>query len=353
MKKILISLIISVYHFFSPATTLSSTLPLSTYQNVVPVAIIGSGVTGLGAAQSAAKRGYHTIVFQGAIPRGGLNFDSQLTDWLGIMSASGKDIMQNMEQQAVNRGAILMPTAITQVDFSEWPFILKTEDGITVRALSVVIATGTAARKLTVPGAAEYEQKGVAMDIKKNDTHWRGKHVVIIGSGDDAFKKAERLKQLKAAKITILVRGESMKIDPKDFNTLLNSDNVIIHYNTTIVSITGDGNWVEQITVHTKNGQEVIFCDGVAVAIGTFPATELFSHQLEIGQNDEIIVKPMSQNTSIDGVMAGGTCVDPRYRKGFISAADGLKAGYDATDFLRNRSITPESLKLIENNFLR
>ena len=336
MYKHITTLIISIVHCFSLSCALGSSL---SEPSVIPVAIIGSGVAGLGAAATSAKRGYKTVVFQGPIPRGGLNYDSQLKDWLGATGVSGKEVMATVESQALQQGAELVPTTITHVDFSTWPFSLTTAEGTTLHAYSVVIATGTSAKKLTVPGAETYLWRGVYMDISKKDTHFAQKKTVVVGSGHDAVKKALKLASMGAHSVTILVRGSSMKVDKDDMQELSQEPSIRIQYHSEITSVYGNESSLEGAIVAVNGSEENLECEAIVVAIGTFPTTDLFLSQLDLGPSGEILVKPMSQITSVPGVTAAGTCVDPRYRKGFISASDGMKAGYDATDFLREKGI--------------
>lgn len=165
---------------------------IAQYDNLIPVAIIGSGPAGLSAAQSSCKRGYHTVVFQGPAPRGSLNFNSVMKDWPGLVGATGKAIMQTIEEEAVRRGAKLSNKSITSIDLKQWPFTLVASDGERYRALSVIIATGSRPRTLEAPGVTDYINKGICIEINKKNTVYEGKRVAIAGGSDDAIKKQIR-----------------------------------------------------------------------------------------------------------------------------------------------------------------
>lgn len=324
---------------------------ITQYDNLIPVAIIGSGPAGLSAAQSSCKRGYHTVVFQGPIPRGSLNFNSVMKDWPGLIGATGKAIMQAIEEEAVRRGAKLSQKSITFVDVAQWPFTLTSSDGERYRALSVIIATGSSPRTLDAPGVTDYLDKGVFLEISKKNNIYEGKRVAIVGGSDDAIKKANKALMLGAKEVIVLVRGKELKGSKEDIDKLLKKPEVTAEYQTEVTAVIGDTHSLQQIEITSQGRKKLLPCNIMVVAIGIFPSSDLVKDQVKRDLEGHIELKPFTHETSTSGIFAAGTVADPIYKKGFTAASQGFMAGYDSTDFLKEHGITEEALEPIKTKF--
>ncbi len=324
-------------HGHQAKETKSTVKDLSAYTNITQVAVIGGGIGGLAAAQITARRNLHTVVFQGEVIGGQMNNTSSVFNWLGVLECKGRDIVRAIKKQALHRGAILDTNSVVNVDFSRWPYVLHLSNGDHVHALSVIIATGAQFRKLNVPGEKEYAGKGIlSSSVYDKDRKWKGKSVVVIGSGDDAVRKAEIFAGV-ANEVTMLIRGKELKVAQAVKTKLENKKNIKILYNTSVSEVFGNGKTVQGVLI--KNGEEVrkLPCDIISVAIGIEPQSSIFKSFISCNKDGYIHLPGRTQATSLQGVFAVGDVTEDIYRKAVIAGSDGIKAGYDAAAFLKEK----------------
>jgi len=342
MKKIKIYL--QIFLFLIASTLQAEILleNLAAKKNLVAVAVIGSGSAGFGASFVTSSEKYHTVVFQGEKLRGGLDYEKPVKNWLGAPLTPGKEIMQRLEDQAQAKGAIIVQDPVISVDFSVYPYRLKTQSETIVHALSVIIATGTSHSLLAVDGSDAYADRGILYDVAKHDPTWHGKRIVVIGSGDDAISKAARL-AANAETVTICARSDHFKGD-KDVEHALFQQNPHVHalFNTEITKISGNGAKITHVTVHSDKKSYELETDIVVVAIGRKPNSAIFNEYLVLDDSDSIVVTPFTQQTSLEGVFAAGNVAAHSYGQAFISCSDGMKAGYDAAKYLQKNGFTNE-----------
>ncbi len=162
-------------------------------ENVIPLVIIGSGPAGLGAGLYGARDNTETLIIEGQNPGGLLMYTTEVGNWGGQKSILGPDIIKELREQVAAAGAEFMADAVESVDFSQWPFVLKTMNGKTIHALSVVVATGASPRKLGVPGEDTYWGRGVTACAKCDALFFKGMDVVVVGGGDSAIEEALQL----------------------------------------------------------------------------------------------------------------------------------------------------------------
>jgi thioredoxin reductase (NADPH) len=317
------------------------------HPKIIQVAIVGAGIAGLAAAQITAKRNLHTIVFQGDKPGGQLSNTSHVYNWLGVLECQGKDIISAVKKQAKKNGTILDRAGVASVDFNSWPFLLTLTTGEKVHALSVIITTGADQRKLQVPGEVEYINKGVVTHVFEKDPKWKGLTIVVVGSGDDAVRKAESF-TATAKQVYLLVRGKELKVAPPVIKKLETKyKNLKIVYETSIKSIYGNGNTVQGVEIQTGKDTKKLSCDVVAVAIGIGPNSQIFRSYLACDKDGYILLEGRSQRTSCKGVLAAGDVTEDPSRKAVVAGAEGIKAGYDAAKFLKDvkYDVLPNELK--------
>lgn len=323
---------------------------LESESHLIPVAVIGSGTAGLAAAASTAKKGHYTVVFQGQNPRGKLNNDVNIVDFPGLVEAAGKKIIHDIEKQATKKGAYLCPKTIVSVDFSNWPFVLKTNDGKTAHALCVIIATGSSIQPLRVEGEKEYLGNGVTSAVERNDKNFKAKRVFVVGSGEDAIKKAMRVAS-NAADVSILVKEDKLQVLPADAEDLQTRfPNVHLLYNAELKKIEGKEGRVHKIIL--KNGRSYA-CEAVVIAGENAPNSNPFKKHLSCDPQGHILLEGRSQACSVKGIFACGSVTNMHYKKQAISFADGMKAGIDATQFLRTIGLTKEAEKNLQPRFFK
>ena len=321
-------------------------------ENVVPVAVIGSGPSGLSAALYIARAGMKAFVFGGPTPCGQLTQTTFIENWPGREKVLGIDLMNDLKRQAESFGACIINDTITFVDFSQWPYLMKTEEGREFKALSVIIATGAHPKVLSIPGEKKYWGKGVTTCAVCDAPFFVGKEVVVVGGGDSAAEQVFELAP-HVEKVTVLVRGDSMRAAKLMQERMLAYDNVFIEYNKGLQGIYGDDTNVKTIDVYdtiTKS-VESRSIDGVFLAIGHTPNSEIFKKDLQVDEFGYLVMEGRSQQTSKKGVFAAGEIQDPTYRQAAVASGEGIKAALDTASFLYEIGFNSKISKVLEENF--
>ncbi len=317
-------------------------------KNIIPVAILGSGPAGLSAALYSARLGIQTVVFEGPKPGGQLTETGFVENWPGVARARGADIMQNLRTNVQQLGVQLVPLTIKSVNLLSWPFALIADDGSTLHALSLIITTGSAPRVLDIPGEREYWGKGVTTCALCDAPYYKNRDVVVVGGGDGACEEVVQLAPY-ARRITLLVRGENLRASAVMQQRIYALPQVLVATYKQIQKITGDGTWVTGITVFDikQKKTEHIAVNGIFLAIGYEPRTQLFASQLKLSIDGYIIIDEKNQHTSVAGVFAAGDVADPTYRQAGVAAGAGIKAAIEAVHFLQNHGWSQSCVRLL------
>lgn len=321
--------------------------------DIVPAVVIGSGPAGNSAALYLARAGVgQVLVLTGSKPGGLLTETTWVENWPGIPREMGPEIMKHSKEQAQAAGAQFVFATVESVDFSTWPFVLTTDAGQEIKALTVVIATGASPRKLGVPGEEKYWGGGGVTSCAKCDApFFKNKDVVVIGGGDSAVEEASILSPF-AKNVTILVRKETMRAQATGQEHLKELDNVKIRYNHELKKIMGDDSDLNKIEVFNNKTNETTQepMDGVFYAIGHDPNIAPFKDVVALDKG-YIKVFGRSQQTSVCGVFAAGDVEDPEYKQAGTSAGDGIKAGLDAVNFLHGIGLNKKVSDTLRGNF--
>ncbi len=304
---------------------------------VYNVVIIGSGPAGLTAGIYAARAKLQPLIIDGPLPGGQLMTTTKVENWPGTVSIMGPDLMINMREHAQASGASFVSENVASVDFSRRPFTVVTDSKKTIQAKSIIIATGAVNKKLACKGEAEYWGNGVSTCATCDAPFYEGREVVVVGGGNTAMTEAEHLTHV-AKKVTIIhILDKLSATDPIKEKVLVNPKVQII-YNTTVVEIMGDGKRVTGAMIENKKDKKriTVNAEGVFIAIGFKPNTEIFKNHIAMDQYGYITVSDHTR-TNIDGVFAAGDVADYRYRQAITSSGVGCMAALDAQNFLAGK----------------
>ncbi len=307
------------------------------------VAILGSGPAGLTAAIYAARARLDTIVFEGPQPGGQLTITTEVENFPGFEHGiQGPELMDILRRQAQRFGARCLYETITRVDFHQYPFLLWSDAGTLYSAEAVIIATGASARRLGVPGEAEYMGYGISACATCDGFFFRDQHVYVIGGGDTAMEEALFLTRF-ARQVTIIHRRREFRASKIMQERVRSHPKIDFLLDTVVEEFLGEQrNGVRRLThIRVRNvvtgEQRILPVDGVFVAIGHQPNTELFRGFLQIDEQGYIVTQPRSTHTTLPGVFACGDVQDKVYRQAVTAAGSGCMAAIDAERWLEAR----------------
>lgn len=321
-------------------------------ENVVPVVIVGSGPAGLSASLYVARAGMKSFVFAGPMPCGQLTQTTFIENWPGRERVLGLELMNDIKTQAQSFGATIIHDIVTDIDFKTWPFSVKTEEGRSFKAMSIILATGATPRVLGVPGETEYWGKGVTTCAVCDARFFKDKEVVIAGGGDSAAEMVFELAPY-VKKVTMLVRKGTMRAALAMQKKVHAFANAAIEYHKEITHIYGDGNSVVAVDIYDndKKVTEKRPMDGVFLAIGHDPNNKMLHGSLALDEHGYVQMRGRTQESSVKGVFAAGELQDPSYRQAIVAAGEGVKAALDAASFLYEIGFNVDVGMKLEQNF--
>jgi thioredoxin reductase (NADPH) len=297
------------------------------------VVIIGSGPAGLTAAIYAARANLEPLVIAGNVPMGQLMITSDVENYPGFPDGiQGPELMQKFRDQAARFGATILDRDATRVDFSSRPFGVWVGDD-EYRADAVIVATGASALWLGLPSEEEFRGRGVSACATCDGFFFRGREVAVVGGGDTALEEATFLTRF-AEKVTMLVRRDEFR-GSRIMQDRANRDPKIdILFNKEVTEVRGEMT-VSSVRIRdTATGEESeLAVQGMFVAIGYKPNTELFTGQLDIGPGGYLEVVGET-GSKVEGVFIAGDVHDHHYRQAVTAAGDGCKAAIDAERWL-------------------
>ena len=297
--------------------------------------IIGSGPAGLTAALYASRADLDPLVFEGSAAGGQLMITTDVENYPGFPDGiMGPDLIDHFRKQAERFGSRLRQVDVTAVDFSTHPFRLEVgADEFTAEA--VIIATGATAKWLGIPGEEKLTGKGVSACATCDGFFFRNQELVVVGGGDTAMEEALFLTKF-ASKISVVHRRDELRASKIMANRAMEHEKIEFVWDTILTEIHGDDKVTGVTLESTKTGEhDQLAADGVFVAIGHEPNTELFKDHLDLDPNGYVILRDgASTYTSVDGVFAAGDVADHVYRQAVTAAGTGSRAAIDAERWL-------------------
>jgi len=301
------------------------------------VMIIGSGPSGWTAAIYAARADLKTLLFtgleSGGLPGGQLMLTTEVENYPGFRDGiMGPELMDQMREQALRFGTVLVEDDVTEVDFSKRPFTLTVGDE-QYKGRAVIIATGASAIWLGLDSEKRLQGRGVSACATCDGFFFRNKDVVVVGGGDTAMEEATFLTRY-ANKVEVVHRRDELRASKIMQDRARSNPKISFVWDSVITDVLGERG-VEGVKVkNLKTGvEEDRKTDGLFIAIGHRPNTDLFSGQVEMDEHGYIIQLDHTQ-TSVPGVFAAGDVSDTRYKQAVTAAGDGCRAALDAEHFL-------------------
>lgn len=303
------------------------------------VLIIGSGPAGYTAGIYAARAGLNPVLVSGPQIGGQLTMTTDIENFPGFAEPiSGPQLMENMRTQAQNVGVRMVDDKITEVDFNTRPFVCSSENGNEFTADTVIVSTGSSARWLNLPSEKKYIGFGVSACATCDGFFYRGKNVAVVGGGNTAAEEALYLTGF-AAKVYLIHRRDALRADAVMQKRVKENPKIEIVWDSVVDEVLGSEqplgvNGVKIRNVKTDAVSELMI-DGLFVAIGHHPNTEVFKNFLKLDDNGYIMTAPDGTATNIAGVFAAGDVQDAKFRQAITSAASGAMAAMEAEKFLQ------------------
>lgn len=305
------------------------------------VLILGSGPAGLTAAIYTARAGLKPVLVHGLQPGGQMTITTEVENYPGFADViQGPWLMEEMQKQAEHVGTEFISDLIVDADLSSKPFKLTGDSGEVYETDALIISTGAQAKWLGLPSEEKFQGFGVSACATCDGFFYRGKDVAVVGGGNTAVEEALYLSGL-AKSVKLIHRRDELRAEKILQNRLFAKENIEVIWDHNLDEILGDEDPLGVTGArlkHSSTGEaREIKVDGVFIAIGHKPSTELFVDKLEMKQGGYLITSPDSTATDIEGVYAAGDVTDDIYRQAVTAAGMGCMAALEVEKFLAER----------------
>lgn len=301
--------------------------------------IIGGGPAGISAGVYASRKQLKTLL----ITRewgGQSTVSPDIQNWIGTKNISGEELARSLEEHlkayAGEFVSVIDGTLVAQVTKVESGFSVALENGESHEARAVLVATGSIRRKLTVPGAAEYDQKGLTYCATCDGPLFSGRDVVVIGGGNAGFETAAQLLAYTKS-VTLLHHGDAYKADPVTVEKVLANPHMKGILNAKTKEILGETFVSGVVYTDTEGNDHTVPAGGIFVEIGLIPSTDYVAGLVDLDEYKRIKIDPWSQQTSVPGIWAAGDCTNIKYHQNNISAGDAVRALEDIYVHLKTK----------------
>ncbi|HQO71034.1 MAG TPA: FAD-dependent oxidoreductase [Candidatus Paceibacterota bacterium] len=302
--------------------------------------ILGGGPAGAGAAVYSARKLLKTAIITKEF--GGQSTVSEtIYNWIGTKEISGNDLAKNLEDHVKNYSGqfldIFEGEEVEKIEKENDYFVVKTKRQKEFKTKSVIVATGSSRRKLTIEGSLAFENKGITYCATCDGPLFSEMDVAVVGGGNAGFETAMQLLAY-CKSVTLLESGDCMKADKITIEKVMAYPNFRCFKNIELVKVEGN-KFVESLTYKDKETKEekTIQVSGIFVEIGQTPNTLFIKDLVKINDYGKIVVNPVTQRTSVDGIWAAGDCTDGKYNQNNIAVGDAVKALEDAYIWLKTK----------------
>jgi len=308
------------------------------------VIIIGSGPAGLTAAVYTARARLNPLMIEGEEAGGQLMITTDVENYPGFdHGVTGPDLISLMRKQAERFGTRFITKNVTKVDFSSWPFKVWIRDTLH-EARTVIISTGASAKYLGLSSEKQYMGRGVSACATCDGAFFRDVEVGVVGGGDTAMEEALFLTRF-ARKVFVIHRRDEFRASKIMQDRVLKNPKIEVIWNSEVAEVRGDGKALTGVllkdTVRGTTSEKSL--QGLFIAIGHKPNTNLFKDWLDMNEAGYLLTKPGSTATKIPGVFAAGDVQDPIYRQAITAAGTGCMAAIDAERWLEAREAEEET----------
>jgi thioredoxin reductase (NADPH) len=307
-------------------------------ETIKDTVIIGSGPAGYTAAIYAARANMNPVMFTGMQPGGQLTTTTEVENFPGYpQGITGPEMMEDLQKQAERFGTQVHYEYITEVKFATEPGNFHTvisSSGMEVQARSIIISTGATAKYLGLEDETKYAGSGVSACATCDGFFYKGRPVAVVGGGDTAAEEATYLAKL-CTQVYLLVRKDELKASKVMQERVFNTPNLTVLFNHELLGLEGD-KVVEKAHIINNKTQEKseLVVDGVFIAIGHKPNTELFNGTLDMDETGYLKTKDKTTQTNLPGVFAAGDVQDQVYRQAITAAGTGCMAALDAERYV-------------------
>ncbi len=301
----------------------------------VKTLIVGSGPAGFTSAIYLSRANLSPVLYEGVEPGGQLTTTTEIENFPGYPDGvDGNQMMADLRRQAERFGADIRTGVITKIDLSSRPFAVVADGAHQISAETIIIATGATAKYLGLPSEMQYRGQGVSACATCDGFFYRKKVVAVVGGGDTAAEEATYLSTL-CKKVYLIVRKDHLRASKAMQQRVMERENIEVLFEHNVTEVLGDSSGVTSINiVHTSGERQLLAVDGLFLAIGHHPNTELVAGELELDSEGYISTTAGTSKTSIEGVFAAGDVKDPHYRQAITAAGSGCVAALDCERFL-------------------